>query len=353
MQRERMPLKRRHFITASTIALLAGCSGGDSSSPPSESGGNGGNPPTKTDESQPTSSAPTTEATDKQETTKARTSASVAVGEAVKGDNLALVARSVEKTASLDQFQKADSGNVFVVIRLAVKNTSDEYLDFNSFWQTRIKDAQNTVYDTSFVSTDHPIQSGTLAPGEVARGDTVYEVPKDATGLKMQFDFSAFSLFKFNRVTIDLEDEANTVADLEQSLNLKVHKSGEAATHGDVSVVLHSVRTATKLGQFTEADSGNEYVIPDIEITNNGSDALTVSTLLQMRLKTGDGLAYMGDLMASTSLDRAYSEGSDISPGESRRGELAYQVSKDARPLYWVFDFLDLSGGFKAFWKLR
>ncbi len=277
----------------------------------------------------------------------------VPVGKVVKDDSLAMVVREVTKKKQLSEFDKAKSGNTYVVVRMAAKNTSGEYIDFNSFLQAKIKDGSNHVYDSSFSATDHPIQSGVLAPGEVARGDVVFEVPKSASGLSLQFDFSTFDLFDFKRVTISLDKKADSIADLKQSLDLNVHSTDKKVSHGDVSVVVHGVRTASELGQFASADDGHEYVIPDIEVTNNKDKPLTVSTLLQMRVKTGTGLAYTADLSGSSSLDQAYNEGSNIAAGESRRGELAYQVKTDAKPLYWVFDFIDFDEEFKAFWKLR
>ena len=264
-----------------------------------------------------------------------------------------MVVRDVEKTEKLGEFQQAKDGNTYVVVRMAAKNKSGDHLDFNSFLQAKIKDGSNHVYDPSFSATDHPIQSGVLAPGEVTRGDIVFEIPKSAKGLSLQFDFSTFDLFNFKRVTISLDEEAEQVSDLKQSLDLDVRSTGKKVSHGDVTVIVHGVRTESELGQFTSAKDGHEYVIPDIEVTNNTDKPLTVSTLLQMRVKTDTGLSYTADIGGSSSLDQAYNEGSDIAAGESRRGELAYQVKTDAKPLYWVFDFIDFDVEYKAFWKLR
>lgn len=349
MDGDRSFLNRRRFVAVSVATLLAGCTGSET---PSESASEGGDSDQSTTANSPDTPTQQHTKTPEEKAQQAKTT-NVTVGEAVSGDDLSMVVRDVTKTKKIGQFQEAESGNTFVVVRLAAKNTSDKFRDFNSFLQTRLKDSENTVYDSSFGVTDHPIQSGILAPGEVARGDVVFEVPESVEGLIMQFDFSAFDLFKFERVTVDLTQEATSVANLEQSLDVDVSSTGEQVAHNDVTVTVHGVRTTTELGSFTKAEEGNEYVIPDIEITNDTSEELNVSTALQMRIKTGTGLAYTADIGGSSQLDKGYSEGSPIAPGESRRGELAYQVSQDDKPLYWVFDFLNIGDPYKAFWNLR
>lgn len=336
-------LNRRKFIAAGSIFFLAGCT---SSAEADSSGSPKGEDSTTSADATESPSNALINSSQKQ-------SASVVVGELVDGDSISMVARSVKKTTKLGEFQEADSGSTFLVVRFVVKNTSNDFIDFNSFWQTRVKDSENYVYNSSFGSTDHRFDSGYLAPGEVSRGDIVYEIPEDAKGLVLQFDFSAFDFFKFDRVTIDLENEANSAADLTQSLGVDVNTPGKQVSHDEIGVTIHAVRKETELGSFTEADEGHEYVIPDIEITNNTDEPLNVSTLLQMRVKTDTGLSYTADIGGTSSLSKRYSQGSEIAPGESRRGELAYQVPTDARSLYFVFDWYDLAdGGHKAFWGL-
>lgn len=346
------PLKRRSFVAAGVLTALAGCAGDTSSTDDSATQTTSGETTqTQTDSSTAESAQTTEESSDGE--ASASQSASVTLGETVEGDNLSMVARSLSTTDKLGEFQEPASGNEFVVVRLAVKNTSGDFVDFSSFWQTRLKDGENHVYDASFGVTSHPFDSGTLAPGEVSRGDVVYEIPKDTESLTMQFDFSAFDLFKFERVTVDLSQQTESVANLEQDLGVDVRSTGSTVLREGVSVTVHGVRTESELGEYSKPDEGNEYVIPDIEITNGTGEPLTVSTMLQMRVKNGAGLSYTADIMGSSSLSKGYSEGSDIAPDESRRGELAFQVEKGESPLYFVFDFLDLTDAYKAFWALR
>jgi hypothetical protein len=337
---------RRSFIAVATSVALGGCAGETETTP--ESGSTGESTPTATGAGTQTDTE-----TSSTETSTAAQSASVAIGEVVEDDSLAMVVRGVEKAASLGEFQEAESGNTYVVVEMAVKNkSSSEFVDFSSFWQTRLKDGSNHVYDQTVAVTENPMRSGQLAPGEVSRGDVVYEVPEDASDLSMQFDFSSFDLFSFSRVTVDLSSTASEVADLSQDLAVDVRSPGESVSKQDLTVTLHGSRTATELGSFASADEGTQYVIPDVSVTNNTGEPLSVSIVLQMVVKDGTGQAYTADIGGLSALDKAFAQGSEIAPGETRRGEIAYQVPEDAAELFFAFEFSLLADGDKTFWSL-
>jgi len=278
----------------------------------------------------------------------------VAVGEVVEGEQMSMVVRGVERTQSLGQFQEADPGNTYVVVSLAVKNrTESEFVGFSGLLQTQLKDSEDYTYDQTIAVTDQTFQGGQLAPGEVSRGDLVYEVPTDASGLVLQFDFQAFSFFEFDRVTVDLASEADPVGDLTQELKVDVHDVGESVSYGDVTVAVNSVSFETSLGQFSQADDGNEFAIIDITTENGTDDQLQLSTLLQMKMKDGTGASYQLSITALTALDRAYNESQPLAPGESRRGQIAYEVPQGVNPLYWTFEFTLWVDGDKTFWQVR
>lgn len=341
---------RRTFVAAAAVAL-AGCSGeGETGTETDSSGGSGSGDP-----NEQTTAETTAEQTETEETTPEQETqnASVAVGEVVEDDSLAMVVRSVEKTSEIGEFQEAESGNTYVVVGMAVKNKSaSEFADFSSFWQTRLKDEANHVYDQTVAVTDNPMQSGQLAPGEVARGEVAYEVPEDASGLSMQFDFGSFDLFSFSRVTVDLGSTASEVADLSQEIAVDVHSAGDTVSKQDLQVTLHGFRTETALDSYTEADDGNRYAIPDVSVKNDTGEPLSVSIALQMLVKDGTGRAYTVDAGGLSSLDQAFAQGSEVAAGETRRGEIAYQVPEDADELFFAFEFGLLADGDKTFWAL-
>lgn len=340
-------MDRRSYLALGT-ALLAGCSssGGEEEAENTQST----DQPTQTPTDTPTQTA--TQTTTTQESTPQ--SASASIGEVIEDDTLQMVVREISRTESISEFQEAGEGNEFVVVRMAVKNITEDFdIPISSFLQTRIKDTENYTYQPTIGGTAKAFQGGILAPGEVSRGDLYFEVPSDASGLTMQFDFSGTSVFEYNRAIVDLSSQADSIADLSQSLNVDIHSVGEAVEYEGLQVTVNSVSYETSLGQFTEAEDGNEFAIVDISTANNTDEEISVSSLLQMKSKDGRGFSHQVSISAMSQLDRSYPQGSPLGAGETRRGKVPYEVPADTDELYWTFGFSSFVDGFKEFWTLK
>jgi hypothetical protein len=342
-------MHRRQLLSALGVGLFAGCSGTDSLETTTEAG-------TSTDDAtNETETTGESDASDEGTTTKSESAEkSIQVGDRVDDDQLSMVVRDVSKTEKLGEFSEADSGNKFVVVRLAVKNTTkDSYLNFSGFLQTLLKDESGYTYEQSITGTDQTFTGGQLVPGEVSRGDIVYEVPKDASGLTLQFDFETVSFLKLDRVSVDLESKASPASDLQQNLQVDLRSQGDSVSNDGVEVTVNGVEFTEKIGDFSEAGEGKEFAVVDIATKNETGSSQTISTALQMLGKDGRGQTYSLSISAASSLDRSYDESSALADGEKRRGKVAYEVPKDAGRLYWAFEFSLWTNGDKTFWKLR
>lgn len=337
-------MDRRHFLGISTVGLgmvFAGCS----DTQPDTNGGAEDSTPTSTERQTPT-----------QDSTPVAQTAEAIVGEVVKGDRLSMVLREVRKTESLNRFQTAESGNEFVVVRIVVKNTTkSEFANFSGFLQTRVRDNEGYEYSQTLTGSGKAFQGGQLAPGEVTRGDIAYEIPKDASGLTLTFDFQTFAFFQFDRVTVNLSKTADSVGDLKQNLKVPVHDVGKSVSSSQTAVTVNSVDFRKEVGgQYgAEADSGNTFAIIDISVENNSDEEKNVSSILQMGMKDGTGLSYAQSVTATSQLDRSFSEGTPISAGSKRRGKIAYEVPSGAGKLFWTFEFAVFVSGNKTFWQVR
>lgn len=354
-------MERRRFLTTTCVFVagsLAGCSE-DTESSDDVGGSDGGDNSTPADgQNQDTESGSGSTKTDQNTETEIETqtnqTVSVPIGEVVEDDQLSMVVREVTTQRSIGEFQEADQGNTFAIVRLAVKNTTEsEFIGFSGFLQTQIKDSENYTYEQVIAATGQTFQGGQLAPGEVSRGDLVYEIPQDSSGLTLQFDFQAFSFFNFERVNVNLEETASTVGDLSQDLRIDVHSTGDEVSSGNISVTVNNIEYRESIGSFTEAEEGNEFAIVDITTTNNTSEEQRLSTSLQMRMKDERGNSYPVSLTAISSLDQGYNEGQPLSSGESRRGKVPYEVPQGVSPLYWVFEFNLWVNANKTFWEVR
>lgn len=340
-------MRRRHYIALAGTGLaagLAGCSSSSDNEPqqventdsPTDSNQGGG------------------DSTTEEQTEQASQSVTTTLGELVEGDQMSLVVEEFQRGVDLGEYYDPESGNEFALASIALKNISTDHTTVSNLLQTRIQDDEDYQYEQTFAAGDEAtFNDGQFAPGEVERGGIPFELPTDASGLQLVFDFDVDLFGGVERATVDLESEASEVHQLEQDLQVDVYSSGDAIEYGDVEVAVNEFRTESSLGQFTEADQGNEYAIVDISITNNTGEDQRFSTVLQMMLKDRDGYTYQEDLMATSQLDRAFDEGTPLSDGETRRGELAYQVEEGLSPLYWVFEFELFTTGDKTFWEVQ
>lgn len=293
----------------------------------------------------------TTAATDQPPEQSAGGTADAAIGDIIEGDRLALVAYSVERTTTLGEYTEADTGNEFVVVDMAAKNKHDsEYISFSSFLQITIQDSESYEYDQSFVFADGELDSGELAPGEVTRGIVAFEVPEDATGLSLHVDLDE-SLFSYDRAVVDLGEQGSGRT-LTQDLAVPVYDIGDTVAYDDTELTVNSLRTSMGSGYFTP-ETGNEYLVLDITVANTGDDELTVSTFLQLSLKSGSGRSYDTSFGGSSTLDREFSQSSPIAPGGQRRGEIAFEAPQGLSPLYLVMDFDYFAEGDRTFFELR
>jgi len=348
-------MDRRRYLTLASLGIagLAGCAGEE----PPEEVTDTTEPSTDAPESTPEDTStddPTEEPTEEPTDTPAAEDVSAVIGELVEGEDMSLVVEDFERGVDLGEFNQPDSGNEFVVASIALKNTSDSYTEVSNLLQTRLRDDEDYQYDQAIATGDtQSFNGGQFAPGEVSRGDIPFEVPTDASGLELVFDFNVSLFGGLERATIDLTSEADSVHQLEQTLQVEIYSPGDTVEYGDVETTVNEFRTESSLGSFTQPEQGNEYAIVNISITNNTGEEQTFSTILQMMLKDGEGYSYQEDLMATSQLDRAFDEGTPLSDGETRRGELAYEVQEGLSPLYWAFEFSVFASGNKTFWEVQ
>ncbi|WP_255171416.1 DUF4352 domain-containing protein [Natrononativus amylolyticus] len=337
-------MERRKFITGSAVLAvgLAGCAASDDDDEPTVVDDDNGNGDDATGADDDAGNGDEEEGEDVE----------VVIGELVSSDDLELVVESAERVTELDEFTEADPGNEFVVVRLAYKNVSDDHISVSGLLQTRLRDDEDYSYDQSLFGTGESLNDGQVVPGEVERGDVVYEVPEDASGLELEFDFDIGLFSGIDRVTVNLESE-DDVHQLEQDLQVDVHDIGQTIEYSGIEITVNDVEFETDLDDFTQAEEGHEYAIVDITVSNQSGEEQRVSTALQMMAKDEDGFSYREDFGAAAALDQSYDESAELADGEDRRGKVAYEVEEGLSPLYWVFEFDLLDDGDKTFWQLR
>lgn len=104
------------------------------------------------------------------------------------GDYVVTVKKIVDNAPSPDEFTTPESGKKFVAIEVMYENpTTDKQINYNPFdWKLIDSDAYNYDADMNTAKTPE-LNSGTLNPGQKARGWITFQTAKDAANFKAQF----------------------------------------------------------------------------------------------------------------------------------------------------------------------
>lgn len=117
----------------------------------------------------------------------------VQIGEETTIDDLKVKVLSVGKP-DLGEYQKPKSGNEYINVELEVTNDGYE-TEYISPTQVYLKDGDNNKYSYSIfaVETSTPSISGELASNDTVRGIVGFELPKDASGVKLYFQGTSYN----------------------------------------------------------------------------------------------------------------------------------------------------------------
>jgi hypothetical protein len=109
---------------------------------------------------------------------------------------------------------------------------------------------------------------------------------------------------------------------------------GDLVQLGDWHIRVHGVTDPLTSGnQFLNPAAGNRWVGVDAEVTNNGTNAQVVSSILCFELLDSANVEYTMALAP----DAQQPPDGEVAPGTSRRGTLVYEVPEGATGLRLSF----------------
>lgn len=270
------------------------------------------------------------------------------VGDVISIGDHVLVVLGWENVQPSD-FSKPDAGKKFVAVELLLVNNSQSAMSVSTLLQMSMKDDTGQKYDVDFMASTAiggASVDGELAPGEKVRGKVGFQVAENATGLQFVFDASVWGTGK---VFVDLGAEPVTVeppASIAGETSQQTYNVGDIIQIGTITITVNGISNPAG-DQFNKPNAGNKFLIVDLTIENKGTNAVSVSTLLQMSVKDQSGQKYDVDFSASMASGGSSPDG-EIAPGEKLRGQVGFQVPENATGLVFVFD-ADVWGSGKVF----
>ncbi len=111
------------------------------------------------------------------------------IGDTIELDKFKITVNEIKTTNGSD-FIKPQEGNEFLYVDATVENISDKEQTVSSVLMFKVVDKDGRAMKQTIVENANGQLDGTIGPGRKMTGEYVVEVPKDATGLELQFDSS-------------------------------------------------------------------------------------------------------------------------------------------------------------------
>lgn len=113
------------------------------------------------------------------------------IGDSVKAGNLVFTVNST-RTDEGNEFIKPAEGKIYYIVDVTVENTGDESEVVSSLMMFKLFDADGYNYSVTFGPETKGSVDGEVAAGRKIRGELVFEIPEEATGLELQIDPTVF-----------------------------------------------------------------------------------------------------------------------------------------------------------------
>lgn len=306
------------LISLLLIAALSAC--GDSGPTPERvvSTENQSSTPQQTIIETPDSSQSTTQADEPDERI-------FAVGDTIRVGNVEITVLGY-RISEGESFFTPGNGNIFYLIDVAVANTGDSAESISSMLMFDLRDSDGFSHNLSFsaLSMGRGSVDGAVLPEKVIRGELGYEIPADPAGYELQINPQVFGRSGVFSVDMDLTSDTPANPDSLRSARAGSELSiGQTFTAGNLEFVVNGIRTDSGEG-FMRPDEGNTFFLVDVSVTNNGSEAVSISSMLMFTVRDSYGFSHslsIGAVSAGNgSLD------GDIMAGRTLRGELGYEI---------------------------
>lgn len=124
-----------------------------------------------------------------------------AKGETAVFGNFEVKVNSVTRNYTPEnEYQQAGAGKELIVVNITVKNVSDEA---ESFYNYDLDINENGVANgSSYLDVAPAFEGGSISAGASAGGNIVFEVGKDASGLKLQHETTVYDTKKYESKTL-------------------------------------------------------------------------------------------------------------------------------------------------------
>jgi len=130
--------------------------------------------------------------------------------------------------------------------------------------------------------------------------------------------------------------------------SFKIYNIGETATDGLTKITVNGERYANSINEIpdelAEAGNGSQFLILNITLENISPNRTRTYAIMQYKILSPDGLTYEYDDTANEALSTPI-DVADVTPGNMRRGEIAFKVPSNSTGLQFEFVYDPLNSG--------
>jgi len=244
------------------------------------------------------------------------------LNELVEIGDLIISLNSVEKSMGVEYFEP-EEGNKYVILDLTFHNVGEETYTLSSMLGFELVDNDQYTYDTSWSAPTKGSLDGTILPGQKLRGQVGFEIPENSIATELLFDYDFFTS---GQVVFLLDPEMSVEpVNFENPVAFDGTKAIEEIIETDDFTFVANSFKLSEGSQYFGPDEGNVYYVVDVSMTNNSSEAQSISTMLMFEMQ--DELGYRYDVAIYT--EAKGSIDGDIAAGKTSRGEIAFEVPAD------------------------
>lgn len=251
------------------------------------------------------------------------------IGDTIKAENLQFTVTGT-RTSPGGQFLQPQSGYEYLLVDVLVQNVGSETESISSFGMFSLFDEDGYKYNDTYYDETNGSLSGSIIAGKHIRGELAFEVPAGGA-YKLQIDPTIFGLS--GEFMVDLSKKSTADISLPDTMDTSSNVTfGDKMLVNDVTYKVNSFRTYNG-DDFSQPDEGYTYYIFDVEVENNSSESVSVSSMMTYNLYDGQGYKQKSALL----FDLKGSMNGEVLPGNKLRGEIAYEVPINSNNLeMWV-----------------
>ena len=236
------------------------------------------------------------------------------VGDILSIKGLKLVYTASGEYKDYSQYSAPKSGNKYIFLDFYAENSSDSdrgisYFDFECYADGYSAD--------QYYGNDNTL-SCSLSNGRYATGKLVFEVPKDAEDIEVEYSLSWLSDEKINFI-YEGEKESGFVAEPIKTRAEEAFAKGDIVETKDLRISYLDAGNYKR--DYSKPAAGNEYIYLEFEVENIDDSDHYVSTMdfdCYADGKECDAI-YAEDELSAT-----------ISAGRKAKGKVCFEVPKDA-----------------------